>query len=259
MKQFYFLKDDQQLGPFPVDQLLQNGLEPSMQVWAEDMSEWVAADQVPELQELFESEQTVAERQPEAPHVAPAVEPQRRYNTAPREDAQMNSTQQNVFKIILYVLLGLTVLGGVSAFFGAFRYFRGWFSRPMLGMVSILNAAAVIAIGVISIIRMARNEKFGFLTIGYYVLALLLSMVSFLISRVLGVGILTVFLCVAGLLVSILASIPSSRIGDVNSYKNLLKEAVPFDFVLLGVFVVANIFTMIWLLSFLKRLNSIVV
>jgi len=53
--QWYLSRDGQNFGPFPVDQLSQNGLTPSTYVWRNGMSGWLAASQVPELTFLFNS------------------------------------------------------------------------------------------------------------------------------------------------------------------------------------------------------------
>lgn len=51
--QWYLARDGQQLGPFPLNQLQQQGLAPQTLVWRKGMSDWVQASQVPELAAIF--------------------------------------------------------------------------------------------------------------------------------------------------------------------------------------------------------------
>ena len=47
MKQYFFVKDNQKMGPVPFEQLLANGLTPESLVWSEGMANWTPAGQVP--------------------------------------------------------------------------------------------------------------------------------------------------------------------------------------------------------------------
>ncbi|MDY6784780.1 MAG: SPFH domain-containing protein [Cyanobacteriota bacterium] len=53
--QWYIARDNQKLGPFPLNQLLSNGLAPQTLVWREGMNSWLFASEVVELQSLFPS------------------------------------------------------------------------------------------------------------------------------------------------------------------------------------------------------------
>jgi TM2 domain-containing membrane protein YozV len=57
MAQYYIGKDNQQLGPFEINQLLSNGLTPDTLVWCAGMSGWEMAKNVPELAGLFVAQQ----------------------------------------------------------------------------------------------------------------------------------------------------------------------------------------------------------
>ncbi len=286
MKQYYLFKDNQRVGPLPLDQLLLNGLQPSMLVWTEGMTDWQPADQIPEIQALFAPAQPAAPVAPTAPvppvspvqPVAPAqpvtpaqpqyqqpqVAPQPQYQQpqyqqpyqqpAPGQTSQPN--QQNVFKIILYVLLGLSALGGLINFIGAFSYFGGFFSMPLLGICQLLSSAAIIGISVIAIMRMVKNEKYSFLTIAYFALAFILNLIGLIISSKYGGGVFSFIVGLAGLAIAVLASIPMDKIGDVNSYKNLLPEATQIDYILLGAYALFSLISLIYLISVISRLNS---
>ena len=262
MKQYYLVKDNQQLGPFPIEQLLGNGLTPQSLVWCEGMANWTQASQVPELAPLF------APQQPQAPTPAPApVQPpqpvapqapaQPQYQGQPQYQQPIANQQstQNIFKIILYVLLGLSALGGLITFFGAFSYFGGYFKSPILGLCQLLSSAAIMGISAISIMRMVKNEKYAFLTIAYFALAFILNLIGMIISSRLG-GAFSFVIGLAGLAIAVLASIPMDKITDVDSYKNLLNEAKTEDYVLLGVYVVCSLISFVCLISLLSKINS---
>lgn len=53
MASYYIANDNQRRGPFPEDQLLQNGLTPDSLVWCNGMDGWKKASEVPELAMYF--------------------------------------------------------------------------------------------------------------------------------------------------------------------------------------------------------------
>lgn len=278
MKQYYLVKDNQQMGPFPIDQLLGNGLTPQSLVWCEGMANWTQASQVPDLAPLFAPQQpptpvptpTPVPAQPQQP-VAPQAPAQPQYqqpqaSAQPQYQGQPQYQQpvanqqstQNIFKIILYVLLGLSALGGLISFFGAFSYFGGYFKSPILGLCQLLSSAAIMGISAIAIMRMVKNEKYAFLTIAYFALAFILNLIGMIISGGFG-GAFSFVIGLAGLAIAVLASIPMDKISDVNSYKNLLSEAKTEDYVLLGVYVVCSLISFVCLFSLLSKINRFLV
>lgn len=162
---------------------------------------------------------------------------------------------QKLFKTILYVLLGLTALGGLFSFIGAFSYFGGWFNKPFLGLCQLLSSAATIAISVISIMRMMKNEKYAFLTIAFFALGFILNLLG-MIAGGGGVGIFSFVVGLGGFAVAVLASIPQEKATDINSYKALLNEATPLDYALLGVYALFSLITSIMAWSVLRSLKS---
>ena len=57
MSQYYIGKDNKRLGPFPLEQLLANGLTPDTLVWCSGMPGWQRACEVPEVAALFAPQQ----------------------------------------------------------------------------------------------------------------------------------------------------------------------------------------------------------
>lgn len=300
MKLYYFIKDNQRVGPLPLDQLLQNGVQPSTLVWTDGLTDWVTANQVADLQPLFTPVQPVAPAPPAQPVMPEAtiqaaapvqpVAPQPQYQqpaapqyqqpqAAPQPQYQQPAQPQyqqpgqpqyqqpyqqpavgaqnlqNTFKIILYVLLGLSALGGLINFIGAFSFFGGYFSMPLLGICQILSSAAVIGISVISIMRMVKNEKFAFITIAYFALGFILNLIGLIISSKYGGGVFSFVIGLAGLAVAVLASIPTDKIVDVNSYKNLLPEATQIDYILLGTYALLSLISLIYLITAISKLS----
>ena len=68
MAQYYIGKNNQRLGPFPVESLLANGLTPDSLVWCSGMPGWQKATDVPEVAALF------APQQPPQPQYAPPAQ-----------------------------------------------------------------------------------------------------------------------------------------------------------------------------------------
>ena len=82
MAQYFLGKNNQRLGPFPLEQLLANGLTPDTLVWCEGMPGWKKANEVPEVAALFAPQQQY--QQPQYGYQQPA------YNNAPpRPDNNM--------------------------------------------------------------------------------------------------------------------------------------------------------------------------
>jgi len=71
--QWYMADSGKQLGPFPLNQLQQQGLRPQTLVWRNGMSGWVQASQVPELAALFPPAVPVP---PPLPTQSPASSPE---------------------------------------------------------------------------------------------------------------------------------------------------------------------------------------
>lgn len=53
MKQYYYLHNNQQVGPVPMDQLASKPITPTTLMWAEGMPDWIPANQIPELQAVL--------------------------------------------------------------------------------------------------------------------------------------------------------------------------------------------------------------
>ena len=272
MKQYFFVKDNQKMGPVPAGELLQNGVGPDTLVWTEGLPDWVPASGLIELQPLFAPAapaQPAAPVAPQAPAAPQYQQPQPQYQQPQYQQPQYQQPQyqqqpvanqqslQNVCKIILYILLGLSALGGLFTFFGSFSYFGGWFNKPLLGLMIMLQSGAIIAISVIAIMRMAKNEKFAFLTIAYFAIAFLFNLLGLiLVSGYGGYGVFSFLTGIGGLAVAVLASIPVEKVGDSQSYKALMAEATQRDYILLGVYAVCSLITMIMVMSFVSQIKS---
>ena len=104
MAQYFLGKNNQRLGPFPLEQLLANGLTPDTLVWCEGMPGWQKANEVPEVAALFAPQQQYQQpqyqqpqyQQPQPQYQQPAYQqPQYGYqqpaynNAPPRPDNNM--------------------------------------------------------------------------------------------------------------------------------------------------------------------------
>lgn len=54
MMQYWISDGTRQFGPYLIDQLLDQGLEPHWLVWTEGMDEWTRADSLPDIRPLFQ-------------------------------------------------------------------------------------------------------------------------------------------------------------------------------------------------------------
>lgn len=90
MMQYWISDGSQQFGPFPVDQLLSQGLQPHWLVWTEGMESWIRADAVDDLRPLFDPTPDSTHRTP------PSAGPHPTQPTTPPPQANPGSTPQPV-------------------------------------------------------------------------------------------------------------------------------------------------------------------
>ena len=64
---FFVVINDEQQGPFVIEELAQMGITPDTEVWAEGMGDWTKAADVPELNELFADNESYEEQYYEEP------------------------------------------------------------------------------------------------------------------------------------------------------------------------------------------------
>lgn len=88
MATYYIVENNQQAGPFTLEQLAARGITPDTNVWTEGMANWTLAGQVSELQFLF-AQQTPPQTPPQAPPT-PEPEPAPMY-----EQPSYNSSYQS--------------------------------------------------------------------------------------------------------------------------------------------------------------------
>lgn len=321
MAQYFFIKNNERLGPFELEQLLQNGLTPDSLVWCQGMANWTKAADVADLAAVFAPPmpqapvqptpppapaapvppaEPVAPVQPAAPAVPeqpvapaapaqpaapapqaapapaapqyqqpapqyqqpapqyqqPAPQYQQPWGTPPPQQGYppfgvKQNNNQDIFKIILYVILGGCIVSALFQFFASFGYFSGWFRKPSLGIFSLLNAISIIAVCAYAIMKMVKNEKFGFITIAFFALAFILN----LFGLIFGLGSFYKLFTVAGLAMAVLASVPMDKIGDIENYKSMLSEATIIDYVLLGAYFVTSLIYLILCASFIHSIK----
>lgn len=103
MAQYYIGKNNQQLGPFEVNQLLANGLTPDTLVWCNGMSGWEMARNVPELAGLFGAQQQPQQfggyqQQPQQPYQQPYQQPQQQPYQQPQYQQQYGYQQASAYQ-----------------------------------------------------------------------------------------------------------------------------------------------------------------
>lgn len=81
MKQYYIIRNEQQAGPYTLEELATMGITPDTVVWTEGMTDWAPAREVSELNSLFASN---AQTPPSyhSPAYGASAAPQ--YNSAPQ-------------------------------------------------------------------------------------------------------------------------------------------------------------------------------
>lgn len=93
MATFYIVENNQQAGPFTVEQLRAKGIAPETYVWSEGMSGWEQASNVGELQVLFKPTEPV-QPQYQAQPAQPAQPAQLQYQAQPQQQSYAQPQQQ---------------------------------------------------------------------------------------------------------------------------------------------------------------------
>ena len=92
--EFFIIKNDEQQGPFTVEQLSGMNIMPETPVWAEGMPDWTTADKVAELQPLVAyAPRLDGHDEPPAMPQGPANQPPQ-WNNAPSQQPQYTAPQQ---------------------------------------------------------------------------------------------------------------------------------------------------------------------
>ena len=104
------------------------------------------------------------------------------------------------------------------------------------GLVLMFMSMAIIAITIIAVVRMIKNQKFGFLTLGFFALVFFFSLLSMIVfPDDASVIFLWLFICgLMGIPCAIFATIPINNFGG--GFSKLLKEPEVIDYVLLGIY-----------------------
>ena len=123
--EFHLIRNGKQEGPFTIEELSQQGLNPESEVWAPGMADWMQAGDVPELTAVlqraeFEAAQQASRAaenqatvgQPYEPGVPPQVPPQTPRYTPVQEQPKKKSgcTPWLIAGLILAILLATMVL-----------------------------------------------------------------------------------------------------------------------------------------------------
>lgn len=260
MKQFFIIENGQNAGPMPAEQLVQHGLTPNSLVWYDGMANWTPASQVPELAQYLAPAQPAIPVPPAAPAQPPYQQPyqqsgqqpyqqpgqqpyQQPYQQPGQQPAQNpfgNMDTQGIFKLILFLVLGYTAIAGLINFIDSFDLFdirKG----TMSGLFMLFSSLAVIGISVIIILRIVKNEKFGFLALGFFALSFFFGLLNMILIHSSSNFIMPFIGGILGIVITLLAVMPMEKISDPNSYKQLMAEATQIDYILLGVYAVLMI------------------
>ena len=269
MKQFFIIQNNQNVGPMPANQLVQYGLEPNSLVWAEGMANWTPASQVPELAQYLAPQQPAAPVPPPAapaqpyqqqPAQQPYQQPvQQPYQQQPVQQPYQQPAQQpyqqpvqpaqnplgtmdtqGIFKLVLFLVLGYMAIVGLINFIDSFNLLdfpKG--TAP--GLFMLFSSLAVIGISVVLILRIAKNERYGFLAMGFFVLSFLFGLLNMILIGSGSTFIMPFIGGIVGAVCTLLAIMPMEKISDPNSYKQLMAEATQMDYILLGVYAVLMI------------------
>ena len=147
---------------------------------------------------------------------------------------------QGIFKLILFLVLGYTAIAGLINFIDSFDLFdirKG----TLAGLFMLFSSLATIGICVVIILRMIKNENYGFLALGFFAISFILGLLNMILIASSSNFIMPFIAGIMGIVITLLAIMPMEKISDPNSYKQLMAEATQIDYILLGVYAVLMI------------------
>ena len=147
---------------------------------------------------------------------------------------------QSIFKLVLFLILGYAAIAGLINFIDSFDLFdvrKGTFA----GLCMLFSSLVIIGICAVIIVRIVKNERFGFLALGFFALSFIFGLLNMILIASTSTFIMPFIAGILGIVCTLLAVIPMERLGDPNSYKAMLAEAKQLDYILLGVYAVLMI------------------
>lgn len=236
----------------PPEQLVQYGLEPISLVWTEGMPEWMPANQVPELAKYLAAPAPPIAQQPyqqaqQAPYMwasqqphsyqSPSQDPYQQPGGPALPHVVSNITSQGVFKVLLYLILVYTSIAGLINFIKSFDCFgKGGHGQVWPGLFLLFGGMMIMIITIAIIIRMAKKDKYGFLSFAFFILTFLFALLGMILINTHYLFILLLVGGILGFVCTMFAVMPIDKLGDTQSFNNILAEAKPVDFVLLGIY-----------------------
>ena len=108
MATYYIVENNQQAGPFTLDQLAAKGITPETNVWTDGMSNWTPASQVSELQSLFAPQPQYAP-QPQQYTPQPEPEPQPDYSSSYSSSEEQAPAMPKDWKVPSIILIAASI------------------------------------------------------------------------------------------------------------------------------------------------------
>lgn len=155
---------------------------------------------------------------------------------APKQDLR------KTFNIVLIVLIGLSLLGALISFFGSFgaMVISFWY-----GLFSLAYSGIVMAIGIIILVRMKKQQPYGFLAVGFFAIAFICGIISMILGY--GTSTWTFIVNLLALACAVLAVVPTDKLKDKASYKTyILDTAQKPDKTLLAIYALCYILTIVF-------------
>lgn len=254
MRQYFILKNNKNVGPMPPERLIQYGLEPGSLVWTDGMPEWMPANQVPELAQYLSAPappmgqqhyQQPSYQQPYQQSYQHKPDPYQNGPSSQIPQPVANISSQGIFKVLLYLILIYTFIAGLIEFIKSFDCFgKGHQAWP--GLFILFGAMMVMAITVVIVIRMAKKDKYGFLSFAFFILTFIFALLDMILIKTNYVFILMLVAGILGFICTLFAVMPLDKLGDTQSFNNILAEAKSIDFVLLGIYTAFSVALIIY-------------
>ena len=112
---YFMIINNQQAGPFSIDELLNKGLQTDTQVWKNGMDNWTPAGQIPELQKLFRPQTPPPFANTQTPQYAPG---QNIYNNQQYNPIHTNWMPWAITSTVLGLCSCISCIGCIGCIFG---------------------------------------------------------------------------------------------------------------------------------------------
>lgn len=228
-RDYYMLKDNNQVGPLTYRTLIPNGMTPETEVWYDGLETWTPASEVECLRPILYpmSYYETQERELEKQALSSSAKP-------PRSTRALNGNPilRKVFKVVLFLLL---IFYAVISLVQLYEMFTDYECESIAGLIIYYIVMCVVC-SLAAVRLVMKGGRFEFILMSFFCCQIISFMIDYMIWDELSVGVFIVFIA---FILSVLVSIPKDNLFKWHYYKGLIKSTSWVDIILVVAMIVS--------------------